>query len=131
MSINLRSMIFVPGYRSRFLERARRFLADALILDLEDSGPHDDKEVARENVRQAIQQENYRQQIYIRINPLETGLCAADLEAMMLPQIAGFMPTKIHEQTFAAGTSAGEGYDKTWQFYEAPDTAACDRDLDD
>ncbi|HBU39224.1 MAG TPA: CoA ester lyase, partial [Acidimicrobiaceae bacterium] len=44
MSINLRSMIFVPGYRRRFLERSRRFMADALILDLEDSVPHADKE---------------------------------------------------------------------------------------
>jgi NAD(P)-dependent dehydrogenase (short-subunit alcohol dehydrogenase family) len=43
----------------------------------------------------------------------------------------GFMPTKIHEQTFAAKASAGLGYDKTKKFYEARDATASYRDVYD
>ena len=35
----MRSMLFVPGYKLSFLEKARSLGSDALILDLEDSVP--------------------------------------------------------------------------------------------
>ena len=44
-------MVFVPGYMTKFLEKAKGFRADALILDLEDSVPDGYKEATlHENV---------------------------------------------------------------------------------
>jgi NAD(P)-dependent dehydrogenase (short-subunit alcohol dehydrogenase family) len=43
----------------------------------------------------------------------------------------GFLPTKIHDQTFANRESAGGNYDKTQEFYRSPAQAATYRDLYD
>jgi NAD(P)-dependent dehydrogenase (short-subunit alcohol dehydrogenase family) len=52
-----------------------------------------------------------------------------DLNAFIIGP--GFMPTKIHEQTFAAGDAAGEGHEKTKRFYDAPAAAASHQDVYD
>jgi NAD(P)-dependent dehydrogenase (short-subunit alcohol dehydrogenase family) len=52
-----------------------------------------------------------------------------DLNAFIIGP--GFMPTKIHEQTFASRASAGDGYDKTRAFYDTSDGAASYRDVHD
>lgn len=43
----------------------------------------------------------------------------------------GFVPTKIHEQTFANPEGAGENVEKTRAFYRSPDTAVTARELYD
>jgi NAD(P)-dependent dehydrogenase (short-subunit alcohol dehydrogenase family) len=43
----------------------------------------------------------------------------------------GFLPTKIHEQTFANPDGAGDNVEKTRRFYEAPGQAASYRDIYD
>lgn len=43
----------------------------------------------------------------------------------------GFLPTKIHEQTFANPGGAGENVAKTRAFYDAPESAATCEDLYD
>lgn len=43
----------------------------------------------------------------------------------------GFVPTKIHEQTFANPEGAGAGYDKTQAFYTSPGKVASYQDLHD
>ena len=50
----LRSLLFVPGHRSRFIERAPDVPADVICLDLEDSVPWNEKPKAREVVKEAI-----------------------------------------------------------------------------
>lgn len=42
----LRSLLFVPGNKAAWMEKAPQYGADALILDLEDSVPHTDKDTA-------------------------------------------------------------------------------------
>ncbi len=51
----LRSLLFVPGNKAAWMEKAPQYGADAIILDLEDSVPLPDKATARTLVRQAIQ----------------------------------------------------------------------------
>jgi NAD(P)-dependent dehydrogenase (short-subunit alcohol dehydrogenase family) len=52
-----------------------------------------------------------------------------DLNAFIIGP--GFLPTKIHEQTFANPVGAGDNLDKTRNFHAAPGTAASYRDLYD
>ena len=53
-----RSLIFIPGNNQRFLEKSRTINSDIICYDLEDSVPQEDKEIARESVRRAIQEIN-------------------------------------------------------------------------
>ena len=46
----LRSLLFVPGNKPTWMEKALQYGADALILDLEDSVPGSDKRSARAHV---------------------------------------------------------------------------------
>ena len=43
----LRSMLYVPGNREQWMQNAPRYGADALILDMEDSVPLQEKAQAR------------------------------------------------------------------------------------
>ena len=45
----LRSVLFVPGNKEDWIRKAPKYGADALILDLEDSVPPQEKDAAREN----------------------------------------------------------------------------------
>jgi hypothetical protein len=51
----LRSLLFVPGNKPTWIEKALHDGADALILDLEDSVAGSDKRSARAHVRQALE----------------------------------------------------------------------------
>lgn len=81
----LTSMLFVPGDSERKFERARGTAASALILDLEDSVATDRTELARTMVRGMLQgqPDRGRQQLWVRINPLDTPAALPDLVAVM------------------------------------------------
>jgi len=49
-----RSMLFVPGHKSSWAEKAVAAGTDAIILDLEDSVPATDKADARKTVHETI-----------------------------------------------------------------------------
>ncbi|MFO1195898.1 MAG: CoA ester lyase [Burkholderiaceae bacterium] len=81
----LRSWLFVPGDSERKFAKARENPADALILDLEDSVAKDRQQLARDTVRGWLQahRDRSRQQLWVRINPLDTELALPDLAAVM------------------------------------------------
>ncbi len=86
----MRSILFAPGIRPNMMEKARSLPADVVILDLEDSVPVAEKEQARELVRQAIPGFPLAgQQLFVRINPLYTGLGEKDLEAALQEGVDG------------------------------------------
>ncbi|MBI2304464.1 MAG: CoA ester lyase [Chloroflexi bacterium] len=92
----LRSLLFVPGNRPDMIEKARSLLADALVLDLEDSVPLSEKEKAREVVAQRLPHLALRgQQVWVRVNSLATGLTMAELEAVVGPHIHGISLPKV------------------------------------
>ena len=65
----VRSFLFVPGNRDSWIEKAVNAGADALILDLEDSVPADQKAEARETVKNRLSWLAERgQRAYVRIN---------------------------------------------------------------
>ena len=95
---SLRSMIFVPGYMTKFLEKAKGFKADAVILDLEDSVPDAYKEDARKNIREFLDQGAYTQQVFVRVNDIGSGLLGKDLEAILHENVDGIMFTKTVDE---------------------------------
>lgn len=97
-NIALRTMMFVPGYKIKFLEKAKNFNADALILDLEDSVPYQYKEQARKNIKEFLDANAFFQQVYIRVNALETGLLLEDLKWMLHENVNGFMFSKAEDE---------------------------------
>lgn len=77
-----RSVLYMPGSKTRALEKARSLPADSLILDLEDAVTPTEKEAARGFVCDAVKQGGYApREVVIRINGLETEWGADDLAA--------------------------------------------------
>jgi citrate lyase subunit beta/citryl-CoA lyase len=65
----IRSFLFVPGNKPSWIEKSVRSGADALIIDLEDSVPPDQKVEAREIVRSKLGWlAEQRQRTWVRIN---------------------------------------------------------------
>lgn len=90
-----RSMMILPVHNSRFVEKAYLRGADAIVLDLEDSVPPSEKEMARGLVRQAIGVAGKGgADVLVRVNP-EASLLEADLEAAVRPGLHGIFLPKI------------------------------------
>jgi len=80
--MRLRSLLFVPGDRLERLEKAIASGTDAVILDLEDSVSLSKKAEAREAVAQSLRRPRTRP-LLVRVNPLDSGLIADDLTAVL------------------------------------------------
>ena len=75
-----RSELAVPGSRPQLFEKAAESDADVIFLDLEDAVAPDDKEVARSNIIQALNDIDWRGKIMsIRINGLDTHYMYKDV----------------------------------------------------
>jgi citrate lyase subunit beta/citryl-CoA lyase len=81
--MRLRSLLFVPGDRPERMDKALGTAADALILDLEDSVVQSRKAAARSAVAEFLLRPAAAMPRLVRINPLNSGLADADLEAVM------------------------------------------------
>ena len=92
----LRSVMFVPGNREDWMRKAHQYGPDALILDLEDSVPEDEKEKARSLVTGMVDElGSAGQTLFVRVNRLETGLTGFDLEAVTSPYLYGILLPKV------------------------------------
>jgi citrate lyase subunit beta/citryl-CoA lyase len=80
-----RSFLFVPGDSERKMAKAATSVAHALVLDLEDSVAADRLPEARQIVREFLQAhpDRSRQQIWVRINPIDGDKALADLAAVV------------------------------------------------
>ena len=91
----LRSVLFVPGNKEDWIRKAPKYGADALILDLEDSVPPQEKDAAREIVGRMIEEIGSIQTLFVRVNPLETGMTGFDLEAITSKDLYGITLPKV------------------------------------
>jgi citrate lyase subunit beta/citryl-CoA lyase len=81
-----RSTIYVPGDSKKMLQKAATFASDVLVLNLEDGVAVSQKHIARRNVADALKKGIYeKQEIWVRINPLNGELGKSDL-AEIIPQ---------------------------------------------
>ena len=89
----MRSLLFLPGNREKFLAKATSLAADGFIIDFEDSVPAAEKAAARNclvTYAPALQGKS----IWVRPNPSDSPYFQEDLEAICkAPGIAGvFLP---------------------------------------
>lgn len=96
----MRSLLFVPADDAKKLDKAMGSGADALIVDLEDSIPTQGKADARLSAAAFITDAGkaaHRPRLLVRVNGFASGLCDADLDAVvparpdaiMLPKAQG------------------------------------------
>ena len=82
--MTLKSLLFVPGDSEKKLAKAASTGADALLLDLEDAVSQDRLPIARGLVLDYLKShDRSSQQVWVRINPLNTPLSLPDLVAVM------------------------------------------------
>jgi malyl-CoA/(S)-citramalyl-CoA lyase len=91
--------LFVPGSRPALFEKAAASAADVVCLDLEDAVAPADKDKARDNIVQALNEVNWGAKLVtVRINGLDTNFCYRDtialvekggerLDAIMVPKV--------------------------------------------
>jgi citrate lyase subunit beta/citryl-CoA lyase len=115
----------MPGSNARALEKARSLSADALILDLEDAVAPDAKEVARQQVCEAVRARGFgKREVIVRINALSTAWGEADLaaaaaatpDAILVPKVSSAADLAIVE---AKLKGRAEGV-SVWAMIETP-----------
>lgn len=97
-----RSILFVPGHKPAWVEKALAAGADCIVLDLEDSVPADLKAGARQSVADSIAKiraTDSRTGVFVRVNPLDSMLTGADLEVVVVPGLSGIFAPKISSAT--------------------------------
>lgn len=80
--MRLRSLLFVPADRPERFAKAAASGADALILDLEDSVAPEKKDAGRAAIAEWLAGERTAP-TFVRVNPLDSGLTATDLAAVL------------------------------------------------
>jgi citrate lyase subunit beta/citryl-CoA lyase len=79
-----RSLLYVPGNMPSMLQNIPLFTCDAVIIDLEDAVPLNEKDAARILVQRFLESYTSRnKEILVRINPLETKWAYDDLKAVI------------------------------------------------
>jgi citrate lyase subunit beta/citryl-CoA lyase len=96
-AMSLRSLLFVPGDSERKQAKAVDSGADALLLDLEDSVAAPQLPAARQRVRELLtaRSDRKKQQLWVRVNALSSGLLLADLTAVMPGAPDGIVLPKV------------------------------------
>jgi citrate lyase subunit beta/citryl-CoA lyase len=95
--INLRSWLFIPGDSEKKLAKGDGVAADALILDLEDAVAPANKARARDLVPAFLHERApaaRTSQLWVRVNPFDSGLILDDLAAVIAARPDGIMLPK-------------------------------------
>ena len=93
----VRSLLFVPGNNSRFLEKAKTIPADIVCFDLEDSVPDNEKKNARDLIKEALKRRSeYTADVYVRINSPSSEKITDDLKEIVAKGIDGIIIPKVN-----------------------------------
>jgi len=95
-----RSYLFVPGNRPERFEKALASGADAVIVDLEDAVPPDQKDAARRSVSAWLAA---AKPVVVRINAADTPWHRDDLAVCRRPGVAAVMVAKAERADELAG----------------------------
>jgi citrate lyase subunit beta/citryl-CoA lyase len=100
----LRSLLFVPGDSERKQAKALGSGADALLLDLEDSVAAAQLPAARKRVCELLESstDRSRQQLWVRVNALSSGLLLQDVVAVFPGLPDGIVVPKASSPTEVA-----------------------------
>lgn len=91
----MRSLMFVPAHNKKLLDSSVRRDADVLLLDIEDSVPIYDKQMARDNIKEFVKRNDLNGKlIFPRVNDRESGELLQDLYQLTISGVNGFMYPK-------------------------------------
>ncbi len=94
----LRTLLYIPGNKEDWIIKSPKYSSDALILDLEDSVPIDEKPVAREIISRLIGElSGQGETVFVRVNSISSRMTELDLSkivqeglyAISLPMVEG------------------------------------------
>src|SRR5690606_35646501 len=106
------SVLFAPGHKADWIQKALASDADAIIIDLEDAVPREAKQAARENARDAIRGYTGSTRILVRPNGLETEHFADDVRVASVDGLAAYLLPMLRTRddvvAFDAVIAAGE-----------------------
>jgi citrate lyase subunit beta / citryl-CoA lyase len=102
--MNPRSYLFVPGNRPERFDKALGSAADAVIIDLEDAVPPDQKDAARRGVSAWL---SALRPVVLRINAADTSWHRDDLAVCRQPGIAAVMVAKAERADVLASLALG------------------------
>ena len=104
-----RSQLYVPANNRRFIDKAATRGADAIILDLEDSVPADERKGARARFEASVRAVGQAgADVTVRINASDDD-AALDLEAAVLPGVRGIFVTKVRDAEYIRAISRRVG----------------------
>lgn len=87
--------MYVPAHNQKLLDSATRRDADVLLLDLEDSVPVSDKQLARDNIKVFVKRDDLNDKlIFPRVNDRESGELLKDLTQLTIDGVDGFLYPK-------------------------------------
>ena len=89
-----RTYLFVPGSNKEVIRKAIYSRADSVILDLEDAVAVNEKDGARETVKEALIEFREEKELIVRINDLDTPFWEKDLKCALLNGASGIMVPK-------------------------------------
>lgn len=95
MPRQMRSWMFVPGNKGRFLYKAATSDVDCVLLDLEDGVLPEEKPVAREMVGAALGQDPFAPLRFVRVNALGTPWHNDDMETVLRSGLTGVCLPKV------------------------------------
>ncbi|WP_415853272.1 HpcH/HpaI aldolase/citrate lyase family protein [Sinomonas sp. G460-2] len=90
-----RSLLFVPGHKRSWIDKALASDADAIIIDLEDSVPPEEKAQARANARDALEALTDDRGVLVRPNALDTDHFGEDVRVVTHAKLAAFLLPKL------------------------------------
>ena len=96
MTLVWRSLLYVPANNSRFIDKAYLRGADAVILDLEDSVPAEERKRARSLLAESVAKVGQNNtDVLVRINRPKKD-ADEDLEAAIIPGVKALMLPKVN-----------------------------------
>lgn len=94
-----RSLLFVPGHKPEWADKAVRAGAHALILDLEDAVPAEAKDEARAAVAATVDRlAGGDTGLVVRVNALEDDLHPKDVAAVVRPGLTALLLPKVRDR---------------------------------
>jgi citrate lyase beta subunit len=92
-----RSLLFVPANRPRMIEKALNSAADAIVVDLEDAVPQNDKASGRAELARtgAARSGPSLARVFVRVNAIDTSWFEADVQAIGALPFGGVVVPKV------------------------------------
>lgn len=117
-----RSVLYIPGSKTRALEKAQGLPVDAIIFDLEDAVSPDEKVAARELLAETLRTADYGpRKCIVRVNGADTAWGADDLATFIDVAPDAILLPKVEDAATVADLAARvSGNTKIWAMMETP-----------